>query len=306
MKDSVFLFPGQGSQAVGMGKDLYEKTDLGKKIFKMADDILGYPLSRICTEGPEEELTLTYNSQPALLTVSYILYRLLGQQPGLAAGHSLGEYSALVCAGVIKYEDAVLLVHKRGKYMQEAVPVGVGAMAAIMGVDIAEIRQALSSLDGRVGIANWNSSFQVVISGEKEAVEEALTKIDSKKTKMLPVSAPFHSNLMLPAEEKLAVDLDRIEFMEPVFPVITNVAAEETTSGADAREALKKQVSRTVLWYDTMRKLIQEKGRRRFIELGSGKVLTGLARRTAKEFAIEAETISIQDLDDLAAFTSRG
>jgi len=306
MKDSVFLFPGQGSQAVGMGKNLYEKTDLGKKIFKMADDILGYPLSRICTEGPEEELTLTYNSQPALLTVSYILYRLLGQQPGLAAGHSLGEYSALVCAGVIKYEDAVLLVHKRGKYMQEAVPVGVGAMAAIMGVDIAEIRQALSSLDGRVGIANWNSSFQVVISGEKEAVEEALTKIDSKKTKMLPVSAPFHSNLMLPAEEKLAVDLDRIEFMEPVFPVITNVAAEEITSGADAREALKKQVSRTVLWYDTMRKLIQEKGRRRFIELGSGKVLTGLARRTAKEFAIEAETISIQDLDDLAAFTSRG
>jgi len=306
MKDSVFLFPGQGSQAVGMGKNLYEKTDLGKKIFKMADDILGYPLSRICTEGPEEELTLTYNSQPALLTVSYILYRLLGQQPGLAAGHSLGEYSALVCAGVIKYEDAVLLVHKRGKYMQEAVPVGVGAMAAIMGVDIAEIRQALSSLDGRVGIANWNSSFQVVISGEKEAVEEALTKIDSKKTKMLPVSAPFHSNLMLPAEEKLAVDLDRIDFMEPVFPVITNVAAEEITSGADAREALKKQVSRTVLWYGTMRKLIQEKGSRRFIELGSGKVLTGLARRTAKEFAIEAETISIQDLDDLAALTSRG
>lgn len=306
MSDSVFLFPGQGSQAVGMGKDLYENTELGKNIFKMADDILGYPLSRICTEGPEEELTLTYNSQPALLTVSYILYRLLGQQPSLAAGHSLGEYSALVCAGAITYEDAVLLVHKRGKYMQEAVPVGVGAMAAIMGVDIDDIRQALASLAGRVGIANWNSSFQVVISGEKEAVQEALTKIDSKKTKMLPVSAPFHSNLMLPAEEKLAIDLDRITFTDLTFPIINNVAAQETTSGAQAREALKKQVSRTVLWYDTMCKLLQEKGMRRFIELGSGKVLTGLARRTAKEFDIEVQTISIQNLDDLTALTNPG
>jgi [acyl-carrier-protein] S-malonyltransferase len=303
MDNCAFLFPGQGSQAVEMGKDLFEKTEFGRKTFQLADEILGYRLSKICFEGPEEELKLTHNGQPALLTVSYILFNLLGKEPVIAAGHSLGEYSALLCAGAFRFEDAVLLVHKRGKYMQEAVPVGQGAMAAIMGGDIDEIKRVVSGVRGSVNVANFNSSSQVVISGDRQAVEEAVKGIQAKKVKFLPVSAPFHSELMLPAEEKLSKDLDQIEFKDLKFPVVNNIAVAEMTKAEEARESLRKQVTRPVYWHDTMVKLLEEKGILNFAEVGTGKVLTNIVKRTARELHREVTIINIRSLEEVHQVT---
>ncbi len=301
MKDHGFLFPGQGAQVVGMGKDLYLNTELGKKTFDMANEILGYHFSKICFEGPEEELCLTQNVQPALLTVSYILFNLLGAEPFMAAGHSVGEFTAFLCAGAVKFEDALLAVYKRGIYMQEAVPVGKGAMAAIMGVDVVKIYEVVEKVDGIVDVANLNSPTQVVISGEKQAVEKAIEIIAAKKVKFLSVSAPFHSELMRPAEEKLAAVLNNIEFRDPAFPVINNIEAAEVTTGEYARYSLIKQVSRPVLWHNAMMRFMKEKGIRKFTEIGSGRVLTGLIKRTARQEGFDIETYNIRDLEDLKA-----
>ncbi len=312
MNDRVFLFPGQGSQAVGMGQDLFEKSDLARKTFRQADEILGYPLSRICFSGPEDELKLTSNTQPALLTVSYILYMLWEKEPLLAAGHSLGEYSALLCAGAFRFEDAVALVHKRGLYMQEAVPVGLGAMAALIGAGIDDIRKVIDEVNREraglpveppgvkrvVNMANWNSAGQVVISGEKEAVEEAARRL-GVKTVFLPVSAPFHSELMLPAEERLAMDLDRVEFADPRFPVVNNWQVRKVTSASEAREGLKRQVSRPVRWHETMETILGEPAAARFAEIGSGKVLAGLLKRAARDKNRQVQIVNIENLADV-------
>ena len=278
----AYLFPGQGSQAVGMGKDLYERSAAARALFDKADEALGFSISKICFEGPEEELRLTPNTQPALLVVSTAACLLLGRDPAVAAGHSLGEYSALVAAGCLRFEDAVVLVHKRGRYMQEAVPVGVGGMAAVLGVPGDEVERRIAGVrSGVVDVANWNSDDQIVISGEKTAVEEALAAIKAPRSVMLPVSAPFHSRLMKPAEERLAADLDAITFADPRFPIVTNVDARLIRTGEEARDALKRQVSRSVLWMKSMA-VMKDLGVEACVECGPGKVLAGLVKRISR------------------------
>lgn len=299
MSKMVFLFPGQASQQVGMGKDFFDNFSQAQEIFSQADEILGYEISRMCFTGPEEQLKMTQNTQPALLIVSTIAYTLFGHTPFLAAGHSLGEYSALVAAGSLSFSDAVLLVHKRGQYMQEAVPVGIGSMAALIGVEYSEVEQSLKAVEsGIVEIANWNSREQIVIAGHKEAVADAVERIDAMKSVILPVSAPFHCELMQSAEEKLSYDLDHIEFKDPQFPIITNVDAEPIISGEKAREALKRQVSRTVLWYKSM-EILQREKTELIVELGSGKVLTGLLKRISRKWEPRPALLNVEGPDTL-------
>lgn len=295
MNRIAFLFPGQGSQTVGMGKDFYNNFPLAQEIFHRADDTLGFKISELCFEGPDEKLRMTQNTQPALLAVSYIAYKLLEREPGIAAGHSLGEYSALVAADSLKFEDALRLVHKRGRYMQEAVPLPVGAMAAVLGVGYEDVKGALAEVrKGVVEIANWNSQEQIVISGHKEAVEEAISIINPPRSVILPVSAPFHCQLMKSAEEKLSSDLDQVEFKNLKFPIVTNVDAQVIQKGDEARDALKRQVSRPVLWYKSMETLSNEEVDL-FVELGPGKVLSGLIRRTSRTWSSPATVLNVED-----------
>ncbi|MBN1939658.1 MAG: ACP S-malonyltransferase [Candidatus Aminicenantes bacterium] len=299
MARCVFLFPGQGSQYVGMGKTFFDRSEEARRLFERADEVLGYPLTRICFEGPEDELKLTRNTQPALLLVSTAAFRLFGRKPVVAAGHSLGEYSAHVAAGTIAFEDALRLVHQRGIYMQEAVPVGVGAMAALLGAEYESVVAACAAAEGgQVQIANWNSPDQIVISGHKAAVEHAVKNIKAAKAVMLPVSAPFHSALMAGAEERLAADLDAVEFRDPEFPVITNVDAGMIRTGAEARDALKRQVSRPVLWTKSMELLAGEKIDA-FVEFGAGKVLCGLIRRIGKGWPHPFTVQSVENPESL-------
>lgn len=299
MSGVAFLFPGQGSQAVGMGKDFYESSPQAQEIFARADEALEYKISKLCFEGPEDELKLTQNTQPALLAVSYVAYVLLGKNASIAAGHSLGEYSALVAAGSLEFEDALRLVHKRGKYMQEAVPVGVGAMTAVLGSDYEDVEKALANVtDGVVEIANWNSQEQIVIAGHKEAVEKALALINPPRFVMLPVSAPFHCRLMKSAQEKLSCDLDDVEFKDLNFPIITNVDAKIIHRGDEARDSLKRQVTRPVLWYRSM-EILNEENIDVLVELGSGKVLSGLGRRISRRWESSPTLMNAEDPESL-------
>lgn len=299
MKRFACLFPGQGSQAVGMGKNLHDGYPEAREIFARADEALGAPLSKLCFEGPEEELRLTRNTQPALLTVSTIAFALLGAEPAVAAGHSLGEYSALVAAGVLEFEDAVRLVRKRGLYMQEAVPLGMGAMAAVLGADPERLRETLDRVPGRtVEVANWNSPEQVVIAGPREGVEEALRILSPPRSVMLPVSAPFHTAMMRPAEERLAADLALVPFREPRFPVVCNVDAKPVRTGEEARDALRRQVSRPVLWTASVEALRGE-GIDVWVETGPGKVLSGLMKRIGRGWPLPPVVTNVEDCGSL-------
>ncbi len=282
----AFLFPGQGSQAVGMGKDLYEKYPVARQTFEEADAALGYNLSQLCFEGPEEQLRLTEITQPAILTASVAALRVLaekGLKPNFVAGHSLGEYSANVAAGTISFEDAVRTVRNRGKYMQEAVPVGVGAMAAILGMGVDQVAAVCrDAANGEVcEPANINSPEQIVISGNTAAVERAAKLADergAKRAKLLPVSAPFHCSLMKPAQDRLATDLNALKFHDPAAPIACNVDAALIREAAASRDALIRQVTGSVKWEQSMQLLFGQ-GVQTFVEVGPGRVLTGLLRQ---------------------------
>jgi [acyl-carrier-protein] S-malonyltransferase len=282
----ALLFPGQGSQAVGMGKELAEKYPVARRTFEEADEALGYKLSAVCFEGPEEQLRLTEITQPAILTASVAALRVLETRmpkPSYVAGHSLGEYSAHVAAGTFSFADAVRTVRNRGKYMQEAVPVGVGAMAAILGMEPAKVTAVChDAAQGEVcDPANINSPEQIVISGNTAAVERATKMADergAKRAKLLPVSAPFHCSLMKPAQERLESDLNALKMQGPVYPVACNVEAKLVTDDIRARDTLLRQVTGSVKWDPCIRLLIAQ-GVQKFIEVGPGKVLCGLMRQ---------------------------
>ena len=307
----AFLFPGQGSQAVGMGKNLAEHHPIAKQTFEEADAALGVKLSHLCFEGPEDQLRLTENTQPAILTVSVAACRVLnekGIKPALVAGHSLGEYSAHVAAGTLSFADAVRAVHNRGKYMQEAVPVGTGAMAAIIGMSIdAVVSLCADAAQGEVcEPANINSPDQIVISGHAAAIERVVKLADergAKRAKILPVSAPFHCSLMKPAQDRLAIDLNALNFSAPAVPVIANVYAKPVEDAVSSREALIRQVTGAVKWSECVQVLIS-RGVQTLVEVGPGKILSGLMRqidRTKKTVNVEDEASLHKTMEHLAS-----
>jgi len=303
---SALLFPGQGSQVVGMGSEFYTKFDLVKKIFKEADEKLNYPISKIILEGPENELQLTKNTQPAILTVSYSIFNVLKMEFGFDfsafkyfAGHSLGEYSALVCSESLNFADALYLLHERGKAMQEAVPVGKGGMIAVLGVKIENIIDLLKSqnkFEGVCEIANDNADGQVIISGNIEKIENFKTFLKEKKIKSIPlkVSAPFHCTLMKPATEIMREKILNTKFKNPKFKIVNNVTASPETNSDIIKELLIKQISSTVRWRESMVK-ISKNNTKNFIEIGPGKILTGMVKRTIKN----VNCFSINSIDDI-------
>jgi [acyl-carrier-protein] S-malonyltransferase len=302
MKSIAFIFPGQGSQYVGMGKGLYENFSVAKQIFEEADDALRQSISGLCFKGPEEALKLTENTQPAVLTTSIAALKVLQAEKGLipsfTAGHSLGEYSALVASEALTFSGAVKIVRLRGKFMQEAVPVGEGAMAAVLGMEREQVEKVCEEVSsGEVlTTANFNCPGQIVIAGHAKAVERAIERIkqEGKKAVLLPVSAPFHSPLMKPAGERLEKALEEISVTDLKIPVVTNVEAEVNTLKDKVKGLLVSQVSSPVRWEESMRKMI-EKGIEQVLEIGPGKVLSGLMKRIDNRI----ETGNLEDLQTL-------
>ncbi len=300
---TAFLFPGQGSQSVGMGKDLADHFPVSRAVFEEADQALGFSISKLCFDGPEEELRKTFNTQPAILTVSVAALRVM-QEAGLAcditAGHSLGEYSALVAAGVLEFADAVRLVNKRGQFMQEAVPLGEGAMAAVLGMDrekVVEICAEVEKEAGAVQAVNFNCPGQIVIAGKTAAVEKAaaaLKAAGAKRAIMLPVSAPFHSTLLQPAAAKLAMELDKVPFHEPKLPVVANVTGKIANTSHKIKQLLVTQAANPVLWEDCVA-TIAASGVTSSVEIGPGKVLTGFTKKIAPDIV----TLNVEDVESL-------
>ncbi|MDB5085620.1 MAG: [acyl-carrier-protein] S-malonyltransferase [Bacilli bacterium] len=298
MTTTAFVFPGQGAQKVGMGKDLAQEFAVARDVFAEADESLGFSLSKIIWEGPEDQLRLTYYTQPALLTMSVACLRVLQASlagplvPSFAAGHSLGEYSALVAAGSLTFSDAVRIVHLRGQFMDEAVPAGLGAMSAILGLDKVAIESICASVstDKRpVELANLNCPGQIVISGEAHAVSQASDQLRAAGARVieLVVSGPFHSSLMKPAAEKLADELRGISIFPAKIPVVANVSAKAVTEPDEIFQALTSQVFSSVLWEDSVRYMLDQ-GVERFIELGSGTVLSGLIKKVNRKLPVHA------------------
>ena len=303
MIKTAFLFPGQGSQSVGMGKDLADNFSVAREVFEEADQALGFSISKLCFEGPEDELRKTVNTQPAILTVSVAALRVLQQAEisfDITAGHSLGEYSALVAAGVLDFADAVRLVNKRGQFMQEAVPLGEGAMAAVMGMErekVVEICAEVEKEAGAVQAVNFNCPGQIVIAGKTAAVEKAaaaLKAAGAKRAIMLPVSAPFHSTLLQPAAEKLALELEKVSFHEPKLPVVANVTGKISTNSNEIKQLLVTQAANPVLWEDCVA-TVAAYGATVSVEVGPGKVLTGFTKKIAPEIA----TFNVEDMESL-------
>ena len=302
MKPIAFIFPGQGSQYVGMGKELFENFSMAKQVFEEADDALGLSLSALCFNGPEEALKLTENTQPAVLTTSIAVLKVLqsekGMVPQLTAGHSLGEYTALVASGALTFAEAVKIVRLRGKFMQEAVPLGEGAMAAVLGMERGQIEKICEEVSSGEVLtpANFNCPGQIVIAGHMKAVHRAMERVkqEGKKAILLPVSAPFHSPLMKPAGERLERALEEISVSDLKIPVVTNVEAEANSSKDRVRGLLIAQVSSPVRWEESMRKM-SEKGVEMVLEIGPGKVLSGLMKKIDPRIA----TGNLEDLQTL-------
>ncbi len=303
MNKIAVVFPGQGSQYVGMGKDFYENYEVSKEIIDKADDALGFKLTEIMFNGPEDDLKLTFNTQPALLTTSIAIWELIKDKvkPDAFAGHSLGEYSAIVAAKGMSFEDAVLAVYNRGKFMQDAVPVGVGAMSAVMGAkieDVMSVCKEISSENYVVEPANFNSPSQIVVAGNKEAVEEFNEKIKNfgaKKVVMLPVSAPFHCSLMKPAEENMKKYLDNVNISNLEIPIYCNVTALKESDSVTIKNNLVSQVSSTVMWTNLIENMIND-GCDVFVEVGAGKVLNGLIKKINRK----VKCLNISTVEDLS------